>query len=151
MQLFKNLSKVFVSLERGIAARRVGPGRTIRAWMKYRVRLVEYRRTRAGLGRREKARKCHGASVDARGARVGASRARARAHAFQCERARRMRASSTVDEREKRRAPFAVFACEWGVYVAAAAPCAIRSFQKAIAAAGQGRTRRDKEREKEKQ
>lgn len=76
MQLFTNFSKVLVSLERGIAARRVGPGRTIRAWMKYRVRLVEYRRTRAGLGRREKARKCHGASVDARGARVGASRAR---------------------------------------------------------------------------
>lgn len=52
---------------------------------------------------REKDRERHGALVDARDACVGASRTRARIHAFQCERARRMRAASTVDETERER------------------------------------------------
>lgn len=34
-------------------------------------------------------------------------------------------------KRDGDEAQFALFVCEWGVYVAAAAPCAIRSFQKA--------------------
>lgn len=87
--IFKNFLKIYLFFlsflqkfesPRGIAAPRVGPGRTIRAWMKYRVWLVKYRRTRGWAGEKGEGSQAS-RYLDARDARVGALRARMRARA----------------------------------------------------------------------